>query len=102
MIDWLIRQMFKIPALRVNIFQEVDMYNSITRILADDESSKIACAVWCDEDGWRGWNIKEDGTYYFHDIAEHSLGDIMMLVTSVQEKEEMDPFEQKYGILTEL
>jgi len=37
MIDWLIRQMFKIPALRINIFQEVDMYNSISRILADDD-----------------------------------------------------------------
>ena len=78
------------------------MYNSITRIMADDESSKIACAIWCDEDGWRGWNIKEDGTYYFHDIAEHSLGDIMRLVISDQEKEELDPFEQKYGMLTEL
>jgi hypothetical protein len=49
--------------------------------MADDESSKIACAVWCDEDGWRGWNIKEDGTYYFHDIPEHTLGDIMGIVS---------------------
>jgi hypothetical protein len=49
--------------------------------MADDESSKIACAVWCDEDGWRGWNIKEDGTYYFHDIPEHTLGDIMDIVS---------------------
>ena len=101
MIDWLIRQIFKIPALRINIFQEVDMYNSITRIMADDESSKIACALWCEEDGWRGWQIKENGTYYFHDIAEHSLGDIMQLVT-LESEEEIDPFEQKYGMLTEL
>ena len=48
MIDWLIRQMFKVTPLRVALFEEVDMYNSITRILADDESSKIACAIWCD------------------------------------------------------
>ena len=88
MIDWLIRQMFKIPALRINIFQEVDMYNSISRIMADDDSSKIACAIWCEEDGWRGWHIKEDGSYYFHDIAEHSLGDIMQLVTSEPEEKE--------------
>ena len=100
MIDWLIRQIFKVPALRINIFQEVDMYNSISRIMADDELSKVACTIWCAEDGWRGWHIKEDGTYYFHDIAEPSLGHIMELVTS--EPEELDPFEQKYGMLTEL
>ena len=94
MIDWLVTHIFKIDPLRVALFQEVDMYNSITRILADDESSKIACAIWCDEDGWRGWNIKEDGTYYFHDIAEHSLGDIMRLVIS-------EP-EDQYGMLVEL
>ena len=94
MIDWLVTQIFKIDPLRVALFQEVNMYNSITRIMADDESSKIACAIWCDEDGWRGWNIKEDGTYYFHDIAEHSLGDIMRLVIS-------EP-EDQYGMLVEL
>lgn len=102
MIDWLVTQIFKIDPLRVALFKEVDMYNSISRIMADDQSSKNACAIWCEEDGWRGWNIKEDGTYYFHDVAEHSLGDIMMLVTSGQEKEELDPLEQKYGMLTEL
>lgn len=80
MLDWLIRQMFKVTPLRVALFEEVDMYNSITRIMSDPESSKIACAVWCDEDGWRGWNIKENGTYYFHDTPEHSLRDIMEIV----------------------
>ena len=94
MIDWLIRQIFRIDPLRIALFQEVDMYNSITRIMADDESSKIACAIWCDQDGWRGWNIKEDGTYYFHDIAEHSLGDIMREITP-------EP-KDKYGMLVEL
>ncbi|NDB62144.1 hypothetical protein EB001_27455 [bacterium] len=93
MIDWLIRQMFKIPALRINIFQEVDLYNSITRIMSDPESMKTASAFWDEGDGWRGWTIKEDGRYYFHDIAEHSLGDIMRLVTLE---------EDKYGMLTEL
>jgi hypothetical protein len=94
MIDWLVRQIFKIDPLRIALFQEVDMYNSISRIMADEESSKIACAIWCEEDGWRGWNIKEDGTYYFHDIAENSLGDIMRLVIS-------EP-EDQYGMLVEL
>jgi hypothetical protein len=82
MLDWLIRQMFKVAPLRVALFEEVDMYNSISRIMADDESSKIACTIWCDEDGWRGWNIKEDGSYYFHDIPEKSVGEIMNEVMS--------------------
>jgi hypothetical protein len=94
MIDWLVRQIFRIDPLRIALFQEVDMYNSITRIMADDESSKIACSIWCDQDGWRGWNIKEDGTHYFHDIAEHSLGDIMRAITP-------EP-KDKYGMLVEL
>ncbi len=79
--DWLVRQLFKIKPLKIALFEEVELYNSITRIMADDESSKIACALWCEEDGWRGWNIKEDGRYYFHDVPEHTLGDIMAIVT---------------------
>jgi len=81
MMDWLVRQLFKIKPLKIALFEEVELYNSITRIMADDESSKIACALWCEEDGWRGWNIKEDGRYYFHDVPEHTLGDIMAIVT---------------------
>lgn len=79
--DWLVRQLFKIKPLKIALFEEVELYNSITRIMADDESSKIACALWCEEDGWRGWNVKEDGRYYFHDVPEHTLGDIMAIVT---------------------
>lgn len=82
MIDKVVNMIFSLDSLRTAVFSEVDLYNSITRIMADDESSKIACTVWCDEDGWRGWKIKEDGTYYFHDIPEHTLGDIMNEVMS--------------------
>jgi hypothetical protein len=82
MIDKVVNMIFNLDSLRTAVFAEVDLYNSVTRIMADDESSKVACAVWCDEDGWRGWKIKEDGTYYFHDIAEHSLGNIMNEVMS--------------------
>jgi hypothetical protein len=81
MIDKVVNMIFSLDSLRTAVFAEVDLYNSVTRIMSDPESSKIACAVWCDEDGWRGWNIKEDGTYYFHDIPEHTLGDIMGIVS---------------------
>lgn len=38
---------------------------------------KIVNTMWCESDGWRGWNIKDDGTYYFHDTPEKWIGDIM-------------------------
>jgi hypothetical protein len=76
MIDWIIRQLFKWQPLRLAIFSEVDWYNSITRIMEDPEDMKIATAMWCESDGWRGWTI-DDGKYYFNDIPEKSLSDLM-------------------------
>jgi hypothetical protein len=76
MIDWLIRQIFKIPALRINIFQEVDMYNSLTRIMKDPKSMEIASAFWEESDGWKGWTVEEN-KYYFNDIPEHDLMGVM-------------------------
>lgn len=82
MIDKIVNMIFSLDSLRKAVTAEVHMYDSIARIMADDESSKIACTIWCEEDGWRGWNIKEDGRYYFHDIPEHTLGDVMNEVMS--------------------
>lgn len=81
MIDKLVNLIFKWKALRLAIFNEVEMYNSITRIMADPESMKTATAMWDEGDGWRGWTIKNDGRYYFHDIPEHSINDIMDILT---------------------
>ena len=77
MIDWLVRQLFKWDALRLAIFDEVNMYNSITRIMADPEEMKTATAMWDEGDGWRGWTIRDNGHYYFHDVPEKGIGDIM-------------------------
>ena len=77
MIDFIIKQLFKWQPLRLAIFDEVNMYNSITRILADPEEMKIATALWDDADGWRGWTIRDNGNYYFHDVPEKGIGDIM-------------------------
>ena len=79
MIDWIIRQLFKWQPLRLAIFSEVDWYNSITRIMADPNEMAIATAMWCEEDGWRGWTV-EDGKYYFNDIPEKSLSDLMEIL----------------------
>lgn len=69
--------MFKWDSLRVAIFSEVDWHNSITRTLNDPESMETAASMWSEEDGWRGWNRKENGNYYFHDIPEKGLSDLM-------------------------
>ena len=81
MIDKLVNLIFRWKTLRLAIFNEVDMYNSITRIMADPEEMKTATAMWDEGDGWRGWTIKEDGRYYFHDTPEHSINDIMDILS---------------------
>lgn len=82
MINFTINQLFKWKKLRLAIFAEVDWYNSISRTLADPESMRTASAMWCEPDGWRGWNTKDNGTYYFHDLPEKSLYDIMDIMYS--------------------
>lgn len=77
MIEKIVSLLFRWQPLRVAIFSEVDWYNSITRTMNDPEQMKIATSIWCDTDGWRGWNIKDNGSYYFHDTPENSLGSLM-------------------------
>jgi hypothetical protein len=76
MIDWLVKQIFKINPLRNALFQEVNMYNSLTRIMKDPEAMKTASAFWDEGDGWRGWAV-EGNRYYFNDIPEHDLLAVM-------------------------
>ena len=73
----LIDFIFRWEKLRLAIFAEVDWYNSISRTLSDPEAMKTSSAMWCEPDGWRGWYIKDDGTYYFHDLPEKGIGDMM-------------------------
>ena len=76
MINWLVKQIFKINPLRNALFQEVNMYNSLTRIMKDPEAMKTASAFWDEGDGWRGWTV-EGNRYYFNDIPEHDLLAVM-------------------------
>lgn len=80
MIDWIVRQIFKWESLRFAIFSEVDLYNSISRTLSDPDAMQIATTIWCDPDGWRGWSIKDNGNYYFHDIPEKSFSKILGII----------------------
>ena len=79
MMERIVDLLFRWRPLRLAIFNEVDWYNSITRTLNDPEEMKIASAIWCEADGWRGWN-ERDGRYYFHDIPEKSISDIMNII----------------------
>ena len=84
MVDKIVNFIFKWEKLRLAIFDEVNLYNSFTRILNDPESMQTASAFWDDGDGWRGWTIKDDGNYYFHDLPEKSLGDILEMISDVE------------------
>lgn len=88
MIDNLVNWLFRWDRLRNAIFNEVNMYNSITRILADPVASSTATAMWDEGDGWRGWTIKDDGRYYFHDIPEPGMSDIMDVLMEIEYEKE--------------
>jgi hypothetical protein len=75
MIDKIIRLIFSFKKLRLAIFDEVDLYNSITRTLEDPYYGSTALAVWCEDDGWRGWTKTDEG-YLFIDYPETSLYNI--------------------------
>jgi hypothetical protein len=79
-VDKIVNLIFKWKTLRLAIFDEVNLYNSLTRIMNDPESMQTASAFWDDGDGWRGWTIKDDKTYYFHDLPEKSLSDVMYII----------------------
>ena len=81
MVDKIVNFIFKWEKLRLAIFDEVNLYNSFTRILNDPESMETATALWDEGDGWRGWTIKDDGNYYFHDLPEQSLSDILEMIS---------------------
>ena len=79
MIERIVNLLFRWRPLRLAIFDEVNMYNSITRIMADPEEMKTATAMWCENDGWRGWTV-DDGKYYFNDVPEKSISDLMEIL----------------------
>jgi len=80
-VDKIVNFIFRWEKLRFAIFDEVNLYNSFTRILNDPESMETATALWDEGDGWRGWTIKDDGNYYFHDLPEQSLSDILEMIS---------------------
>jgi predicted double-glycine peptidase len=77
MIENIVNLLFKWTSLRQAIFAEVNFYNSLTRIMEDPEAMKTAMSMWEDPDGWRGWVIKDNGNYYFNDVPEFGMSDLI-------------------------
>lgn len=94
MMDFIIRNLFKWDKLRSYIFAEVDWHNSISRTLADPEDMKIATSMWCEPDGWRGWTIKPTGNYYFNDVPEKRLSEILTIL--IRQDEMLDKLGSDY------
>jgi hypothetical protein len=80
MIDFIVNSIFKWNRLRTAIFAEVDLYNSIGITLKDPEASATASLMWFEQDGWRGWTIRDNGSYYFNDIPESNLTELCLLL----------------------
>jgi hypothetical protein len=76
MIEAIVNRIMRWDSLRNAVFDEVNMYNSLTRIINDPESMKTAAAYWEEKAGWKGWNINNN-KYYFNDIEENTIGDAM-------------------------
>lgn len=43
------------------------------------DDNDIGALFWYEPDGWRGWKHKDNGSYYFHDVPEDNLTNIMMI-----------------------
>ena len=85
MIDYLVSLITKWDKLYKAIVSEVNLNNSIGRIINDPASREIAACYWDDIDGWRGWVKNDDmNRYFFNDIPEHSYLDIEFELDEMQ------------------
>ncbi len=83
MIEAIVNRIMRWDSLRNAVFDEVNMYNSLTRIINDPESMKTAAAYWEEKAGWKGWNTNNN-KYYFNDIEENTK--IIFFSTSTLEE----------------
>jgi hypothetical protein len=76
MINWLVKSIFGWESLRNAVTDEVHMYDMIG--IALEETGSAGCLFWNESDGWRGWDYdQENKRYYFHDIPEQSISDML-------------------------
>ena len=76
--DRLISAIFSWDKLRLAIFEEVRMYDYITRILKDKKAMQTNNKYWQEGDLWYGWSYNEEfNRYYFYDMGSKSLMNLM-------------------------
>jgi hypothetical protein len=76
MIDKLIRAIFRWDRLRESIFDEVMLYQSVTKAMVDRDREHPTNLTWADEENglWKGWTYNSSTKrYYFDDIGNESL-----------------------------
>ena len=74
MIDWLVNRLFWWTPLREAIFDEVMMYKSVTRSMAEYDREHPTNLTWSEGDRWYGWTFNPvNNRYYFDDIGNESL-----------------------------
>lgn len=75
MIHWIVNKIFAWKPLREAIFDEVHMYDHITKVMADPTPGSH---FWAESDGWRGWTYdSEQKRYTFIDVPQDGMIDIM-------------------------
>ena len=74
MIEWLVNRIFRWDPLRHAIFDEVRIYQSVTRSMWEYEKEGPTNLTWWEGDRWYGWTFNtEQKRYYFDDIGNESL-----------------------------
>lgn len=74
MIEWLVNRIFRWDPLRKAVFDEVNLYQSITRSMWEYEREMPTNLTWSEGDTWYGWTYNPvNKRYYFDDIGNESL-----------------------------
>ena len=74
MINWLVNRIFRWDPLREAIFDEVRLYQSIDKAMAEYDREHPTNLTWSEGDRWYGWTYNPElKRYYFDDIGNESL-----------------------------
>jgi hypothetical protein len=74
MINWLVNRIFRWDSLRSAIFDEVRLYQSIDKAMAEYDRDNPTNLTWAEGDRWYGWTYNPElKRYYFDDIGNESL-----------------------------
>ena len=71
MINWLVNRIFRWDTLRSAVFDEVRLYQSVTRSMWEYEHENPTNLTWSEGDRWYGWAYNPAlKRYFFDDIGK--------------------------------